>query len=177
MYLETRKEKQLKFTNPIRDYKHLMVNRIIHSMIDLRELIDKTDYKKLPEEEKDEEPIDEANQEEAKEEEQGKTTKKKGKKAKAKKVQPKKKKQKKDHPLRRCIQAHEDLLAKLKSAIKEQNTLIKLFHRYESDKEGIKEGYGDINMRRAERQITQVEYAFKLLQEQSLHKFLVVSAG
>jgi hypothetical protein len=30
-------------------------------MIVLRELIDKTDYKKLPEEEKDEEPIDEAN--------------------------------------------------------------------------------------------------------------------
>jgi hypothetical protein len=27
-------------------------------MIDLRELIDKTDYKILPEEEKDEEPID-----------------------------------------------------------------------------------------------------------------------
>lgn len=147
-YLETRKEKQLKFTNPIRDYKHLMVNRIIHSIIDLRELIDKTDYKKLPEEEKDEEePVEE----EVKEEEQEQTTKKKGKKGKGKKPQPKKKKQKKEHPLKLCIKAHEELLANLKSTIKQQNTLIKLFHRYESDKEGIKEGFGDVNMRRAER--------------------------
>lgn len=147
-YLETRKENQLKFTNPIRDYKHLMVNRIIHSLIDLRELIDKNDYKKLPEEEKDEEePI----QEETKEEEQDKTSKKKGKKGKGKKAQPKKKKQQKDHPLKRCIKAHEDLLDKIKSGLKEQTTLIKLFHRYESDKEGIKEGFGDVNMRRAER--------------------------
>lgn len=44
-YLETRKEQQLKFTNPIRDYKHLLANRIIHSMIDLRDIINNTSYK------------------------------------------------------------------------------------------------------------------------------------
>lgn len=46
-YLETRKEQQLKFTNPIRDYKHLLANRIVHSMIELRDLIKNTSYKAL----------------------------------------------------------------------------------------------------------------------------------
>ncbi len=76
------------------------------------------------------------------------------------------------------IQAHEKLLAEIKEAVKRQNTLIKIFHRYETDKEGIKEGCGDVNMRRAERQIQQIEYAFDLIKaEKKMQKFLVVSAG
>lgn len=81
------------------------------------------------------------------------------------------------HPLKLSIQAHEKLMAEIKEAIKKQNTLIKIFHRYETDKEGIKEGCGDVNMLRAERQIQQIEYAFNLLKEQQHEKFLVVSAG
>lgn len=82
------------------------------------------------------------------------------------------------HPLKLSIQAHEKLLAEIKEAVKRQNTLIKIFHRYETDKEGIKEGCGDVNMRRAERQIQQIEYAFDLIKaEKKMQKFLVVSAG
>ncbi len=69
-------------------------------------------------------------------------------------------------------------MAEIKEAVKRQNTLIKIFHRYETDKEGIKEGCGDVNMRRAERQIQQIEYAFDLIKaEKKMQKFLVVSAG
>lgn len=49
----------MKFTNPIRDYKHLLVNRIINSMIDLRKLIDNTDYKIFPQEYDEEETNEE----------------------------------------------------------------------------------------------------------------------
>lgn len=46
-FFETRKEEQLIFTNPISDYKHLLVNRIIHSMIDLRDILNNTSYNEL----------------------------------------------------------------------------------------------------------------------------------
>lgn len=56
--------------------------------------------------------------------------------------------------------------------------MIKIYHKYETEKEGIKEGCGDINMRKAERQIQQIEYAFKLHEEaQAIQKFLVIGGG
>ena len=46
-YLETSKEERLKFTNPIRDYKHLQVNRIIRQMIELRDVVQSANLKNL----------------------------------------------------------------------------------------------------------------------------------
>ncbi len=47
-YLNTKKEQQLKFTNPIRDYKHLMVNRFVHELIKLQGLVDDKLYTEIP---------------------------------------------------------------------------------------------------------------------------------
>jgi hypothetical protein len=47
-YMNTKKEKQLKFTNPIRDYKHLMVNRFVHELIKLQALVDDKTYTEIP---------------------------------------------------------------------------------------------------------------------------------
>jgi hypothetical protein len=53
-YLDTPKDKLLKFSNPIRDYTHLLSNRLIHHIVDLQELIDDKKYKEIPEEDKNE---------------------------------------------------------------------------------------------------------------------------
>ena len=78
------------------------------------------------------------------------------------KTKPQKKKLKLDNPLKIRIKAHDDLLKQIYQAYDETDDLVKIFYCYEKEKEGIKEGYGDINMRRAERQIEEIEFAFKL---------------
>jgi hypothetical protein len=63
------------------------------------------------------------------------------------------------------MEKHEAHIESLRGALKAQKALINEFHQYETLKEGIKEGCGDTNMRRAERKIQQIEYAFKLMYE------------
>jgi hypothetical protein len=42
MLAETvRDEEQIKYTNPIRDYRHILANRLVLKLIDLKYLIDK----------------------------------------------------------------------------------------------------------------------------------------
>ncbi len=36
-----RDEEQIKYTNPIRDYRHILANRLVLKLIDLKYLIDK----------------------------------------------------------------------------------------------------------------------------------------
>jgi len=70
------------------------------------------------------------------------------------KSKKKKKKQKADpHPFKKKMQFYETMIDKIRKGIKHQASMIKVFHRYEDDKEGIKEGCEDIAMKRAERQI------------------------
>jgi len=53
-YLDLPRSKQLKFTNPIRDYRHILANRIVHQIIRVQTLIDDKlfDTQKPPPEEK-----------------------------------------------------------------------------------------------------------------------------
>ncbi len=67
------------------------------------------------------------------------------------------------HPLKLSLEKHEAHLKSLRETLKAEKALINQFHQYETLKEGIKEGCGDANMRRAERQIQQIEFAFNLM--------------
>ena len=109
-YLETRTEEHLKFTNPIRDYKHLMVNRIVHQMIELKNMVESTNLKKLMPEnfKKDQEPAEETIEEEVPVLSK-KASKGKGK----KKAKVTKKKTVVEHPLKQSIKAHEAILEKI----------------------------------------------------------------
>lgn len=51
---------------------------------------------------------------------------------------------------------------KLQKAFKNTEDQVREFFLYEKEKIALKEGFGDTNMRRAERQIEQIETAFDI---------------
>lgn len=152
-YLDLPRSKQLKFTNPIRDYRHILANRIVHQIIKVQELIDD----KLFETQKPPPVLLQR---------RGKTA-------------NKSKKESKKHPQDVSIANHEAQISKLKDSLK---TLLKLHEDHQTyikEQETVRAtgcGAGDANMRKAEREIAQMSLAFDMMEREELQrqKFLVV---